>query len=264
MHLSPNFRQWLRRGRFALGLVNLAAFIAFFSLSVNPYGDGGWFDKIVAKLPLVVKTQFLPAVLSLDIAVLAAILVATFLLGRIYCEVLCPLGVAQDVVRKAACVKRLGVRRVCAKLPVTKIQWTVRGVVLAAFIAGGALGIGFWTLDPYAIFCRAAAIIHMPETWHLSAVVANGQLAIQADLLLLAMACPFLAIAVLALFGKGRFWCNWICPVGTIFTLAAKFSIVDSQFEKSCANCRACMNKQKVAAPAPKTPSAQNTPQQQA
>ena len=38
----------------------------------------------------VAKIQFLPAVLSLSFGVLALIIVATLLFGRIYCSVVCP------------------------------------------------------------------------------------------------------------------------------------------------------------------------------
>jgi polyferredoxin len=44
------------------------------------------------------QIQFLPALLSLNIAVLITILVATFVFGRIYCSSVCPLGVYQDIV----------------------------------------------------------------------------------------------------------------------------------------------------------------------
>ena len=42
------------------------------------------------------KIQFLPAVLALNIGVVAAVLALTLLLGRIYCSVICPLGIFQD------------------------------------------------------------------------------------------------------------------------------------------------------------------------
>ena len=45
----------------------------------------------------VAKIQFLPAVLALNVVVVAALLILTLLFGRIYCSVICPLGVMQDV-----------------------------------------------------------------------------------------------------------------------------------------------------------------------
>ena len=44
------------------------------------------------------KIQFLPALLALNIGVVLFLIVLTFLFGRIYCSVICPLGVFQDIV----------------------------------------------------------------------------------------------------------------------------------------------------------------------
>ena len=43
------------------------------------------------------RVQLLPAVLAVNVAVVAALLVLTLLFGRVYCSVICPLGVFQDV-----------------------------------------------------------------------------------------------------------------------------------------------------------------------
>lgn len=42
--------------------------------------------------------QFLPALLAVNIGVVSVLLVLTLLFGRVYCSVICPLGVFQDVV----------------------------------------------------------------------------------------------------------------------------------------------------------------------
>ncbi len=42
--------------------------------------------------------QFLPAVLALNVAVIVALVILTLLFGRVYCSVICPLGVFQDIV----------------------------------------------------------------------------------------------------------------------------------------------------------------------
>lgn len=44
------------------------------------------------------KIQFLPALLALNVGVVLLLIVLTLVLGRIYCSVICPLGVFQDVV----------------------------------------------------------------------------------------------------------------------------------------------------------------------
>ena len=43
------------------------------------------------------KVQFLPAVLALNVGVVVVLIALTLIFGRIYCSVICPLGVFQDI-----------------------------------------------------------------------------------------------------------------------------------------------------------------------
>ena len=44
------------------------------------------------------KIQFLPAVLAANVLVIIGLVVLTLLFGRVYCSVICPLGVMQDII----------------------------------------------------------------------------------------------------------------------------------------------------------------------
>ena len=44
----------------------------------------------------VAKIQLLPAILALNYGVLVFLIILTALFGRIYCSVVCPLGIMQD------------------------------------------------------------------------------------------------------------------------------------------------------------------------
>lgn len=46
------------------------------------------------------KIQFLPAVLALNAGVILFLVVLTLVSGRIYCSVICPLGIFQDIVAR--------------------------------------------------------------------------------------------------------------------------------------------------------------------
>ena len=46
----------------------------------------------------VASIQFLPAVLAVNVGVVVALVVLTLLLGRVYCSVICPMGVFQEEV----------------------------------------------------------------------------------------------------------------------------------------------------------------------
>ena len=144
------------------------------------------------------------------------VLLLTPLVGRLFCECLCPLGFIQAVVNWIF-HPRTKVRRVCTRLPETKAQLTVRWTVLALFAVLLATGYGAvaWLVTPYSIYGKALSLF------------APG-LAI------------FAAVVVLAAFGKGRIWCNWVCPVGTIFNLLSKKSVCAHKVGPGCANCKAC------------------------
>lgn len=177
--------------------------------------------------------QFTPAVLSAlkpesaaDFIPLAVILVLTVLFGRIYCEAICPLGIVQSLASRIFHPKS-AVRRVCTRLPQRPVQIVLRFVVLGVFLALFAVGAGAWAgfLDPYSLFGKAFSLA-MP------------------------FALAGFGVVVLAMFGKGRFWCNYICPVGTVFHFLSRFSIVRNKVGPGCGNCRACFARESCSAAA--------------
>ncbi len=157
------------------------------------------------------RIQLVPALLSLNAVALAALAAVVAVRARLYCEVLCPLGIAQDLVRWLA---RKRVRRVCTRLPSTRLQLAVRWSVAALALAAGCLGLSFAWLDPYAIFGRGVSL-------------AGGLL--------------FVVLA-LALVGRGRAWCNLVCPVGTILQALSRLSLFKDKVAvcDGCKECRKC------------------------
>ena len=78
----------LRKIRIALAAV---MFIGITGLFVDFTGTARhWF----AWMP---KLQALEAVLALNVAVIIGLVVVALVLGRIYCSVICPLGIMQDI-----------------------------------------------------------------------------------------------------------------------------------------------------------------------
>ena len=80
------------------------------------------------------KLQFLPAVLSLNVVVLLILLLLTLVFGRIYCSVICPLGVMQDLM---ASVRRKKNRYSYSPA----VSW-LRYLMLAVMVVAIAAGIG--------------------------------------------------------------------------------------------------------------------------
>ena len=141
---------------------------------------------------------------------------ATLLLGRFFCEAICPLGIVQSVVNWV-CHPKTHVRRVCTRLPETKAQRIVRWSIVAVCVALAVCGcMGPVTMIvPISVFGKAVAL------WAPGVAV-------------------FAVVVVLAAIGDGRWWCNWICPFGTIYNLIAKVTPCRNKVGKGCGKCRRC------------------------
>ena len=199
------------------------------------------------------KIQFLPAVMALNVVAVVALIALTLVFGRIYCSVICPLGVFQDLLAR--------LRRKKNKYSYSKeVKW-LRYPVLAVFVLAGVAGIGslFQLLAPYSAYGRIATMIFQP-IWKLG----NNLLAMMAERMdsyafytidtwmrslpvLIIAAVTLVILAVLAWRG-GRTYCNTICPVGTILSFFARFSWLKIRFDvEKCKNCSLCSKNCKAA-----------------
>ena len=165
---------------------------------------------------------------------------ATLVLGRFFCSAICPLGILQSLVNWIF-HPRSHVRRVCTRLPETTAQRIVRWSVVVAAVALAACGcMGLVTaILPISIVGKAVAAVR--------AVVDAGSVAQafdtpEARLFAAISVGGFLAVLTLAAFGKGRIWCNWVCPFGTLYSLVARICLVKDKVGKGCGNCRRCFS----------------------
>ncbi len=203
------------------------------------------------------KIQFLPAVLALNAVVIAVLLALTLLFGRLYCSVVCPLGVFQD------CVSNLSSRRKGKKARFTyskEIKWLRYGV-LVLFVIALVAGLNALValLAPYSAYGRMVQSILAPVwQWgnNLLAWIAGKQdsyafvtkeVWLKSLPTLIVAAVTFVAVVVLA-WKNGRTWCNTICPVGTTLSFFSRFAMFRPVIDKSkCRRCHACEKKCKAA-----------------
>src|SRR5674476_511828 len=52
--------------------------------------------KLPVQMHALLKIQWIPALLSLNLIIIALLVVISLLFGRIYCSTICPLGIFQD------------------------------------------------------------------------------------------------------------------------------------------------------------------------
>ena len=199
------------------------------------------------------KIQFLPAVMALNVVVVVALIVLTLVFGRIYCSVICPLGVFQDLLARLRRKKN----KYSYSREVRWLRYPLLVVFLIALVAG--VGIVFQLLAPYSSYGRIATMIFQP-VWKLG----NNLLALGAEqidsyafysvdtwmrsLPVLIIAVVTLAVLFVLAWRGGRTYCNTVCPVGTILSFFARFSWLKIRFdEEKCKNCSLCSKNCKAA-----------------
>lgn len=196
------------------------------------------------------KIQFLPALLALNVGVVVALVLLTLLFGRIYCSVVCPLGVMQDVVSWISGRRKKHKFRFSHSPEKRILRYGVLALFIVAFIAG--IGSLVALLAPYSSYGRIAQNIFQPVYIlgnNLMAWVAErvDSYAFYSREVWLRSLSTFI-IATITLVGigvlawrNGRTYCNTICPVGTILSLMARFSWFKVKVDETkCNKCGLC------------------------
>ena len=237
----------LRRIRTILALVVFVLItLMFLDITGTLHKYFGWLASI----------QFWPALLALHVGVVALLVVLTLVFGRIYCSVICPLGVMQDVISRLHGIRKKN------RFTYSKEKRWLRYGVLVVFIASALAGVNAVVslLAPYSSYGRIASSLMKPVY-----EAGNNVLATIAEHLdsyafysvdiwmkslptLIVASVTLVVIAVLAWRG-GRTYCNTVCPVGTILSFLARFSWLKVRIDGSkCVNCGLCTKNCKASA----------------
>ena len=197
------------------------------------------------------KVQFLPAVLAVNFGVVAALVLLTLIFGRVYCSVICPLGIMQDIFSWLRGRLRKKDRFRFTYSPAR--NW-LRYILLVLFIIGLALGAHSVVLliAPYSAYGRIAANLFAPiYQWgnNLLAWIAEraGSYAFYSVDVWIRSASTFVvAVVTLVVIGvlawrNGRTWCNTVCPVGSILGVFSRYSmfapVIDTEKCRDCGLC---------------------------
>lgn len=175
------------------------------------------------------KLQFLPSCMALNFAAIAFVLLLTFVFGRIYCSVICPMGVFQDLVirvRKLLSPKGRKPKRHFVKEP-RIVRYGVLALVIVTALTFSQLLLT--ALAPYSAYGRMVR-----------SIVGLSRGESLAPALLITAAATLVVICVCAwIWGRG--WCNTVCPVGTVLGLVSRFSLFKVSIDQSqCVSCRKC------------------------
>lgn len=176
---------------------------------------------------------------------LVAVLGLTLLSGRIYCSFLCPLGIMMDGV-----IRLSGKRRMAYSKPHTFLRLFLLGCAAVSLGLGSLVVIQL--LDPFSVFGRIITSLVRPLVSGLNTVVSRvletfGQywltpfeLPLAAGPILL-ISLVYLGVTVIMAMGKGRLYCNTICPVGTLLGLLSRLSLFRVAINpQTCVSCGKC------------------------
>lgn len=174
---------------------------------------------LTPRISFLAKLQFIPAFLNMIAGISAASalivgawLLVTWLTGRWYCAVFCPLGVLIDLLDLIPFPKKKAVKK-----DWSLCQWTI---ALAGFsMAVCGVNYIFMLLDPYSNFLAAAGMLTSDFN--------------------IGMLIPLMAIVILTIW-KRRFFCTAICPAGGCFNLISRHSALTLELKDNCVKCRKC------------------------
>lgn len=243
---------WAKVRRVLAGLSLLAVTALFLDLSGALHGWLGWLAKM----------QLLPAIMAANFAVIAGIAVVTLLFGRIYCSVICPLGIFQDGVswlsglrpgkrlpegKRAGGSKRL---RFSWKPERKWLRYSLFGVFVLALVFGVHVLVA--VLAPYSAYGRMVGNLLQPLwIWgnNLLAKIAehydsyafySRDVWMKSLPTFIVAAVTFVVLSVLA-WWNGREYCNSICPVGTALGFLSRFAMFRPVIDADkCKDCRMC------------------------
>ena len=232
----------LRKIRISLAAIFFAGItLLFLDFTGTLHSWLGWMAKI----------QFLPAAFAVNTIVVAGLILLTCMFGRVYCSVICPLGIMQDIISwmrgKIKKKNRFRFRYTPEK------KWLRYGF-LAAFLAALALGAHSIAIliAPYSAYGRIAGNLFAPVyrwTNNIFAFLAeradsyafySTEVWLKSLPALIVAAVTLTVIFIFAWIG-GRSYCNTVCPVGTILGFFSRRSILAPVIDTGkCRDCGLC------------------------
>ncbi|MDR0907613.1 MAG: 4Fe-4S dicluster domain-containing protein [Rikenellaceae bacterium] len=196
------------------------------------------------------KVQFIPAILAGSAILIAAVCVFTLVFGRVYCSVVCPLGVMQDGISHISGRRKGKKNRFSFSKPVTWLRLVVLVLFVAGFVAGMSAVVSL--LDPYAAYGRIASSFLAPLYGLGNNVLAwlnakaGGYALYPTEVFVKSWVVFGVALVTLVAVGvlawrNGRTYCNTICPVGSFLGVFSSFAIFRPMFDfDKCTKCGLC------------------------
>ena len=195
------------------------------------------------------RIQLVPALLALNVGALVLLAVLTLVFGRVYCSVICPLGILQDLAGWFSHRVRP------ASNSYTHPLWghLSRPLILIIGIWGFVEGIHWLPalLDPWSEYGRMVTQGLYPLWLWLKNLLTglNGPLGTwferedfhAASLFASVIAAVLSVFVILTAWIWGRTFCNYVCPVGWALSWLSRYSLFAITIDASrCDHCGRC------------------------
>ncbi|GHU71227.1 ferredoxin [Bacteroidia bacterium] len=235
----------------ALKIIRVILAVAVFSLLTVFFCD--FTGHTPRELHIFAHLQLVPLLMAGAVGALIVLFLLTFLFGRIYCSVVCPLGIFQDILAwftKRGKKKNKKKRWYHYQKPYNIVRYSLLAICILFLLFGSNAALVY--LDPYSNFGRIAANIFRPivvagnNALNWMALQFNNYDFYQITIHTISVSSFVIALISLLLVGvlavlHGRLFCNTICPVGSFLGLISRFSIFKITIDESkCTKCGVC------------------------
>lgn len=211
-------------------------------------------SRIFGFLP---KIQLLPALLAGNVVIILVLALVTLLFGRIYCSVICPMGILQDIISHLRGSKAS--RRFSYKKENKWLRYGILVLFIILLIAG--LNAMANLIAPYGAFGRIATNIFAPISDFFIKIFSLEDISLEklsfkdfsldkfSSLKIFSTGIGIIAlitfiVIAIAAWINGRIYCNTICPVGTILGFLSRYAIFRPMIDlEKCRNCHVCERK---------------------
>lgn len=200
--------------------------------------------------------QFLPALLALNVGVVILLILLTIIFGRIYCSIICPLGILQDIISWFSGRRKKKKARFTFSPEKKFLRYTILAVFVIAIIAGFTAIASI--IAPYSAYGRIASNLFAPiYQWGNNALAYFAERAesytfyetevwLKSSITLVVAFASFIILFILA-WRNGRTYCNTICPVGSVLGLLSRYAMFRPAIDTAkCNGCSLCSRKCKA------------------
>lgn len=194
------------------------------------------------------KIQLVPAILALNAGVIFFLFIIAFLFGRLYCSVVCPLGIFQDAVSWIA--GKIKKNRFNFSAALSKLRYVMLFIFILSLIGGAGFIANL--IEPYSAYGRIISTLFAPLYGWINNILAyfaeraDSYAFYSVDVWIknwIVMAVAIITVIIVSILAwrHGRTYCNTICPVGTFLGLISKYSLYAPVIDTSkCNNCGLC------------------------